>query len=204
MAKESVVYIIEDDPAVLDSLRLLISAAGYTVFCFASAETFLAAEHKEAGCIISDVRLPGISGLDMMRRLQASNSPLPIVFITGHGDIDMAVTAIKNGATDFIEKPFNHERLLSSLADALVKGQRPISRASDVDPELAAKVAELSERQRQVMSLVAVGRSNKEIAAELGISPRTVEVYRAHVMVKLGVKSMAELVKVALRTGVMA
>jgi two-component system response regulator FixJ len=189
------IALIEDDEAVLDSLRLLLESRGMTVRCFSSAEVFLDSIGKEPpDCIVSDVRMPGLSGLDLQRTLRAQGRRLPVILITGHGDIAMAVQAIKQGAFDFIEKPLDDERLIASIAQAVERGQR--ARVEQSERELLeARVAELSPRQVEVMHLVADGFSNKEIALKLDISPRTVENYRAWVMEKMGASNLADLVR---------
>lgn len=189
------IALIDDDPAVLDSLQMVLRGHGLQVLCFASAEAFLACPDKSSvDCVVSDVRMPGMTGLDLQRTLALLDSPLPLILVTGHGDIAMAVQAIKDGAVDFLEKPFDDQRLVDSIAKATASGGRLRSqRAAQAD--IAARMAELSERQRQVMDLVVEGLSNKEIAQQLGISPRTVENYRAWVMEKMDAGSLAELVR---------
>ena len=194
------IFVADDDEAVLDSLRLLLDGHGYAVAGFASGEALLEAlDAPDAApdCAVVDVRLPGLSGLELQQRLLQRNRDLPVIIITGHGDIDMAVRALKAGAFDFIEKPFDDGRLLDGLADALAGATRRKA-ATETVSTTAASYAELSERQRQVMDLVAEGAANKEIAARLGISPRTVEIYRAKVMEKMGARNLAGLVRMAL------
>lgn len=196
----STIFVADDDEAVLDSLRLLLEGRGYAVACFASGEALLEAlDAPDAApdCAVVDVRLPGLSGLELQQRLHQRNKGLPVIIITGHGDIDMAVRALKAGAFDFIEKPFDDGRLLDSLADAMAGATRRKA-ATETASTTAANYVELSERQRQVMDLVAEGMANKEIAGRLGISPRTVEIYRAKVMEKMGARNLAELVRMAL------
>ena len=196
------VYIVDDDDAVRDSLDLLLSAAGYQTHTFESADAFLADPPRAAGgCLVSDIRMPGMSGLELMETLQERGAACPVVLITGHGDVPMAVEAMKRGAHDFIEKPFDDERLVSAVSSALARGGGP-REAAKVDPEAAERLATLSRRERQVMEGLVSGRSNKEIARDYGISPRTVEVYRANVMGKMRAASLAELVQSALRAGV--
>jgi two-component system response regulator FixJ len=198
MSHKGLVYIVDDDDAVRDSLDLLLSAAGFETMTFDSAEAFLACAPKAAGgCLVSDIRMPGMSGLELMEGLRARGAACPIVLITGHGDVPMAVEAMKRGAHDFIEKPFDDERLLAAVSSALAPRG-----AMKVDPEIAGRLASLSRRERQVMEGLVGGRSNKEIARDHGISPRTVEVYRANVMSKMRAESLAELVQTALRAGV--
>jgi two-component system response regulator FixJ len=193
------IALIDDDEAVLDSLALFLKRKGITVTPFVSADAFLATGEgiKGYGAIVADVRMPGLSGVDLIRRLQADNITTPVILITGHGDVDMAVAAIKLGAFDFIEKPFDEERLLESIRSAVAQGRRRED-ASAETRELRARVDSLSERQRQVMELAASGLSNKEIGARLGISPRTVEIHRAWMMERMGARNLAELVRVTM------
>lgn len=188
------IALIEDDEAVLDSLRLLLESRGMRVQTFASVEAFLGAAPDGVACIVSDVRLPGLSGLDLQRRLKAEDRSVPLILITGHGDIAMAVSAIKDGAFDFIEKPYDGEELIASIDGALV-AERLSRLRTGQRAELVARIGELSPRQREVMHCVVEGLSNKQIAARLGISPRTVENYRAWVMQRLDATSLADLVR---------
>jgi two-component system response regulator FixJ len=190
------VALIEDDEAVLDSLGLLLEDRGLSVRRFTSAEVFLASvrDDEAPGCIVSDVRLPGLSGLELQRALKAEGMDVPVILITGHGDIAMAVTAMKEGAFDFVEKPYDAERLIAGIAKALAAGEELRSREGQ-RAELLQRLSELSPRQKEVMQLVAEGLSNKQIAHRLGISPRTVENYRAWVMERMGAANIAELVR---------
>lgn len=189
------IALIEDDEAVLDSLRLLLQGRGFSVETFSSAESFLASPRaKSSICIVSDVRLPGKSGVDLQRMLTARGIATPIVLITGHGDIAMAVTAMREGASDFIEKPYDAERLIASIVRALTASQRIKSHESE-RLLLSQRAAELSPRQREVMELVAAGLSSKQIAVRLGISHRTVENYRAWIMERMDAGNVAELVR---------
>jgi two-component system response regulator FixJ len=194
------IALVDDDEAVLDSLRLYFATTGYDVAAYSDAGSLLEALAAgfQADCIISDIRMPGLSGLDLQRELSDRDSAVPLILITGHGDIEMAVTAIKAGAHDFIEKPFDEQRLLASIEDAVSRRSRSVEEETET-AALAAKVAELSERQRQVMDLAVLGLTNKQIANQLGISPRTVESYRAWVMERMGAKNLAELVRLAMR-----
>lgn len=192
------VVLIDDDDAVLQSLRLLLQHRGLTVRCFYSVESFLEqAGDGEFDCVISDVRLPGMSGIDLQRELRRSRPGIPLILITGHGDVDMAVAAIKQGAVDFIEKPFDDDRLVTSITGAIERSKRLQSEQNE-RVLLEARVAELSPRQREVMALVVQGFANKEIAHRLDISSRTVENYRAWVMEKMGARNLADLVRKAL------
>jgi two-component system response regulator FixJ len=189
------IALIEDDDAVLDSLRLLLEGQRMAVRCFNSAEAFLAAgADSTSTCIVSDVRMPRMTGLDLQRELKARSSSVPVILITGHGDIAMAVSAMREGAFDFIEKPYDAEQLIASIEKALAVDQK-IRTSQSHKAALMARMSELSPRQREVMQLVADGLSNKQIAQQLGISPRTVENYRAWVMERMGAANVAELVR---------
>jgi two-component system response regulator FixJ len=187
------IALIEDDAAVLDSLRTLLESRSMAVQCFTSVEAFLASGHRPA-CIVSDVRLPRRSGLDLQRTLKESGSQVPVILITGHGDIAMAVAAMRDGAYDFVEKPYDADQLIASIQNALTAQQKLGLRAEEKQL-LLQRMAELSPRQKEVMLLVAEGLSNKQIAAQLGISPRTVENYRAWVMERLDASNIADLVR---------
>jgi two-component system, LuxR family, response regulator FixJ len=189
------IALIEDDEAALHSLRLLLEEHGMEVQCFESAEALLAAGNaRTVACIVTDVRMPGMSGIDLQRVLKMQGSVVPVILITGHGDIAMAVSAIKEGAADFLEKPYDAERLIASIQAALASEPELRSRQAQ-KTELLKRIAELSPRQTEVMRLVADGLSNKEIASRLGISPRTVENYRAWVMERMGAVNVADLVR---------
>jgi two-component system response regulator FixJ len=189
------IALIEDDDAVLDSLRLLLQSRGFAVTGFKSAETFLCSiQAKSMDCIVSDVRLPGKSGVDLQRLLKAKGIETPIILITGHGDIAMAVTAMREGASDFIEKPYDAELLIASIERTLATKQR-VKSLENERQLLSQRAAELSPRQREVMDLVAAGLSSKQIAARLGISHRTVENYRAWIMERMDAGNVAELVR---------
>jgi len=194
------IAIIDDDEAVLDSLRLYFGRQSIETTCFASAKEFLSA--TEAGrrfdCIVSDVRMPGLSGLDLVQRVKNIGLAAPVVLITGHGDVDMAVAAIKVGAFDFIEKPFDEARLLASIKTAIEKHQQPEIDTAELE-ELRSRFDTLSARQRQVMELAVAGLSNKEIGSQLKISPKTVENHRAWVMERIGARNIADLVRIAMK-----
>src|SRR5262249_1251424 len=194
------IAVIDDDEAVLDSLKLYFTRQDIESACFASARDFLTEIEKgrRFNCIVSDVRMPGMSGLDLVQRLKASGSAPPIILITGHGDVDMAVAAIKVGAFDFIEKPFDEARLLSSIRNAIEKYQQPEIDAAELG-KLQSRFNTLSTRQRQVMELAVAGLSNKEIGTKLKISPKTVENHRAWVMERIGPRNIAELVRIAMK-----
>ena len=192
------VALIDDDEAVLRSLQLLLRNRGIDVHCFMSAESFLEAVDRQSfSPIVCDVRMPGLTGLGLQQELKRRQNSTPLILITGHGDIAMAVRAIKDGAFDFIEKPFDDERLVASIVAAEEKGQKHAAEESQ-RADLEARLAALSPRERQVMTLVAEGLANKEIALRLEISPRTVESYRAWVMEKMGAVNLADLVRKAM------
>ena len=198
MTAERVVHVIDDDADVRQSLAFLLTAAGLTVRMHDSAVSFLDVlpEIKD-GCVVTDVRMPGMDGLELQRRLRQLKAKLPVIVMTGHGDVPLAVEAMKSGAVDFIEKPFEDETLLSAIRSALARQ----AQASDRDARATAiqqRIAKLSEREREVLDRLVAGKANKVIAFELGISPRTVEVYRANVMTKMQADSLSELVRMAL------
>ncbi|MCA6114674.1 response regulator [Bradyrhizobium sp. WSM 1738] len=195
------IALIEDDEAILRSLSMLLESRGIPVSPYASAESFLAASVTPSPqCVVSDVRMPGMSGIELQQELKKRGSAVPVILITGHGDIAMAVQAIKQGAFDFIEKPFNDERLIESISQAIESGHRRSVEQSE-RALLKARVAELSPRQIEVMQLVADGFSNKEIAHKLNLSPRTVENYRAWMMEKMAAKNLADLVRKVIALG---
>lgn len=193
------IAVIDDDEAVLDSLRLYFARQNIETSCFESAKDFLAAiaSGQRFDCIVSDVRMPGMSGLDLVYRLKQNGLTAPVILITGHGDVDMAVAAIKVGAFDFIEKPFDEARLLASIRNAIEKKQQPEIDATELE-KLRSRFNSLSARQRQVMELAVTGLSNKEIGSQLKISPKTVENHRAWVMERIGARNIAELVRIAM------
>lgn len=189
------IALIEDDDAILRSLAMLLQSRGMSVRSYPSAELFLERLGIDVpNCVVSDIRMPGLSGLELQHELKKRDVAVPIILITGHGHIAMAVKAIKDGAFDFIEKPFDEERLLESIGAAIERGLRERIE-HDERASLEARASELSPRQLEVMNLVAEGRSNKEIAIRLDISPRTVENYRAWVMEKMGANNLADLVR---------
>jgi two-component system, LuxR family, response regulator FixJ len=192
--------LIDDDAAVRDALQLYFTRKRVSTTCFSAAEDFLeAANGREPfDCIVADVRMPGISGLDLVKYLNDRGSLRPIILITGHGDIDMAVSAVKAGAFDFIEKPFDESRLLAGIRDAVEKSRERVSEAAHLE-QMQARYASLSARQRQVMEFAAAGLSNKEIGAKLNISPKTVENHRAWVMERIGARNIAELVRISMQ-----
>ena len=200
MADPIHIALIDDDEAVLDSLALYLARHDVKASRFKRTEDFLAALDRAPAfdCVVSDVRLPGMSGIELARRLAERRFATPIILITGHGDIDMAVSAIKIGAFDFIEKPFDEARLLASIRNAVEKGRQQASDAGEL-AELRSRFDALSARQRQVMELTVAGLSNKEIAIELDISTKTVENHRAWVMERIGARNLADLVRMAMQ-----
>ena len=195
------VHVIDDDAAMRDSLNFLLDSAGFEVTLFETAQQFLDALPALAfGCVISDVRMPGIDGIELLKRLRTLNSGFPIVVMTGHGDVPLAVEAMKLGAMDFLEKPFEDERLIAMI-EAALRVAEPTAKSDAVAQDIAARVASLSPRERQVMDGLVAGLSNKLIAREYDISPRTIEVYRANVMTKMQAGSLSELVRLAMRAG---
>lgn len=204
MSDQTTIYVVDDDQAVRDSLAFLLRTARLRVEEFESATAFLSAAPKiEASCIITDVRMPGLSGIDLLRKLKAEARTIPVIVITGHGDIPLAVEAMKLGAFDFLEKPFNDDALLESVKSAL-KQVKAAGRRETEKADILARIATLSARERQVLDGLVAGHPNKTIAYDLDISPRTVEIYRANVMTKMAAGSLSELVRMALTAGLMA
>lgn len=197
MASKSVIHIVEDDRQMRDSLVELLEEAGYAVRAYTRAEELLGRDAAlEPGCIVSDVRMPGIDGLMLLQRLRINGSTLPLMLITGHGDVSMAVTAMKAGAVDFLEKPFEADALLAAIDGAL--GHRSGETGAE-DAEAARQLLlRLSPRESEVFDHLVAGRSNKEIAARIGISRRTVEFHRAHIMEKTAAKGLPDLVRLSL------
>ncbi len=194
------VSIIDDEASVRDAVAMLLETHGLSVACYEGADAFLAAPFA-AGCIVSDVRMPEVSGLDLLRQLQSEGDPRPLLLMTGHGDVELAVQAIKLGAFDFVEKPFSNERLIASVEDALVASESSLKERLERD-DLKSRYAGLSDRQRDTMQLLIRGLSNKEIGQQLGISPRTVEIHRTWVMTKMSARSIADLVRMAMALGI--
>jgi len=193
-----VVHVIDDDADVRQSLAFLLTASGFTVRVHESAVTFLTVlPEATEGCVITDIRMPQMNGLELQRRLGEMKAGLPVIVMTGHGDVPLAVEAMKAGAVDFIEKPFDDEVLLSAVRSALSRRARESERDART-LEIQGRLKRLSEREREVLDRLVAGKANKVIAFELGISPRTVEVYRANVMTKMQADSLSELVRMAL------
>jgi RNA polymerase sigma factor (sigma-70 family) len=192
------VYVVDDDEAVRDSLQFLLEGAGYRVACYDSAEAFLTGfDAKAIACLVLDVRMPGKSGLELQELLLAQGHKLPIVFITGHGDVPMAVSAMKRGAADFIEKPFDQAALKATVEKMLARARSEAAERERrrINAELLAK---LTPREQNVLERIVAGRLNKQIADDLGISIKTVEAHRANIMDKLRARTVADLMKVAL------
>jgi FixJ family two-component response regulator len=197
----SVVYVVDDDAAVRDSLQMLLNSVGLQSRLFASAAEFL--DHHDPaqpGCLVADVRMPGMSGLELQEELNRRNSTLPVVFITGHGDVVMAVDAMKAGALDFIEKPFRDHELLDRIHDMLER-EEELRADNSVIAEIRTRKSQLTARESEVMDRVAKGQANKVIALDLGVSQRTVEIHRARVMEKMGARSLAALVRMVAKLG---
>ena len=203
MTSDNLVHIIDDDEAVRESLSFLLRTARMDVRTYESAASFLSVLRKiETGCIITDVRMPEISGVDLLRRLKELGVGIPVIVITGHGDVQLAVEAMKIGAVDFIEKPFDDELLLTAVKSALNRSGKDARQQAE-RADLHDKLSVLSTREREVLEGLVAGKPNKIIAFDLGISPRTVEIYRAHVMTKMDAGSLSELVRMALIAGLL-
>ena len=201
MAHRGKVYVIDDDEAMRDSLDFLLAAADFQVSLFETALDFLEAlPTLDFGCVVSDVRMPDIDGIELLKRLKAGGSLFPVVIMTGHGDVPLAVEAMKLGAMDFLEKPFEDDRLIGMIEAALRRAE-PSVKNEAATIEIQSRIASLSPRERQVMDGLIAGLSNKLIAREYDISPRTIEVYRANVMTKMQAASLSELVRLAMRGG---
>ena len=193
-----VVHIVDDDVDVRKSLGFLLATADFAVRLYESATAFLATEPKEVdGCVVTDVRMPGIDGIEFLRQLKARGLAVPVIVMTGHADVALAVQAMKEGAADFIEKPFDDQVLIDAIRSALDNRGEPVA-AHPQSTEIRKNLATLSERERQVLDGLVSGLPNKTIAYDLGISPRTVEIHRANVMSKMGAGSLSHLVRMAL------
>lgn len=198
MAEAPLVHVVDDDEAVRDSLSLLLESAGFSVRTYDSATAFLKAlPNRATGCVLTDVCMPDLDGLELQRRLTQLGVGLPVIVMTGHGDVPIAVEALKAGAADFLEKPFDDTQLLAAVSSALAASQRTRDEEAAV-AEIATRLASLTPREREVLDRLVVGQPNKTIAYDLGSSPRTVEVHRARVMEKMGARSLPELVRMAI------
>jgi two-component system response regulator FixJ len=198
MPFESTVHVIDDDEALRDSLTFLLRTARLDVLSYPSGTAFLEAlPEANLSCVITDVRMPGMSGIDLLRRLRERKISVPVIVITGHGDIPLAVEAMRIGAIDFLEKPFDDEVLIASVKTALRQKEGEVKRHGE-RAEIEGRLAALSNRERDVLDGLVAGRANKQIAFDLGISPRTVEIYRANLMSKMQAGSLSDLVRMAL------
>jgi len=201
-SKVPTVFVVDDDASLRGALARLLHSAGYQTETFASAEGFLAQSRFDApGCILLDVRMPGLNGLELQQTLAAADRQLPIVFITGHGDVPTSVRAMKAGAEDFLPKPFDDEELLKAVAQALNKSQREQNERTEV-AEIRKRLSSLTPREREVLCHVVAGQLNKQIAADLSIAEKTIKVHRARVMEKMGASSLAGLVAMTARIGI--
>jgi two-component system response regulator FixJ len=202
MPDSGVVHVIDDDEAMRESVAFLLSTAQIEVRSYESALKFLEAlPGAEPGCIVTDVRMPGMSGLDLLRKLGSARAPFPVIVITGHGDVPLAVEAMKLGAVEFLEKPFEDDALLSAVRAALSHHALQAKRVAEL-ADIRRRLDALSARERQVLDGLIAGHPNKTIAYDLGISSRTVEIYRANVMIKMHAASLSDLVRMALTAGV--
>jgi two-component system, LuxR family, response regulator FixJ len=197
MSANGTVHVVDDDPAMRDSLRLLLEASGFIVRTHDSAVAFLAEGPGASGCVLTDVRMPEIDGLELQRRLHARRLPLPVIVMTGQGDIALAVNAMREGAVDFLEKPFEADALIEAVGRALEQSER-LHEADAMRARAAAQVASLTPREREVLDLLITGLPNKAIANKLGASPRTIEVHRARVLEKLRARGLPDLVRLVL------
>jgi RNA polymerase sigma factor (sigma-70 family) len=196
--RNSTVYIVDDDQAIRHAMELLMRSVGLDYEIFHSGDDFLSGHTNDrAGCLVLDIRMPGLGGLELQEKLNEMGSTLPIIFITGHGDVPMAVEAMQKGAVDFIQKPFRDQELLDQISEALKTDQERRS-ARDEKTEVSNRLEKLTKREREVMDLVVTGKPNKVIAYELGVSQRTVEIHRARVMEKMEARSLADLVRMHL------
>ena len=203
MASEAIVHVIDDDEAVRDSLSFLLRSAKMDVRAYESATAFLdALPDAGAGCIVTDVRMPDLNGIDLLRRLRERGIMMPVIVMTGHGDVPLAVEAMKIGAADFFEKPFDDDALIAAVRAALGSWEQS-ARGETERAETLERFAALTAREREVLDGLIAGKPNKIIAFDLGISPRTVEIYRANVMTKMNAGSLSELVRMALQAGLL-
>jgi two-component system, LuxR family, response regulator FixJ len=199
MITDATVFIVDDNNSVRDSLRWLVQSVGLNVETYASAQEFLDSyDYGRAGCLLLDVRMPGMSGLELQEKLAEENIDIPIIIITGHGDVPMAIRAMKSGAMDFIEKPFNDQMLLERIQQAIEVDAKTRTAKSEFD-KIQECMDLLTPREREVMDLLALGKCNKTIAAELGLSARTVEIHRGRVLEKMNAGTVCELARMAVQ-----
>jgi two-component system, LuxR family, response regulator FixJ len=204
MPDKPVIHVIDDDEAMRESLSFLLGTAHFAVRVHDSALRFLEVlPHAEPGCIVTDVRMPSMTGLELLRQLATLDAGFAVIVITGHGDVPLAVEAMKLGAVDFLEKPFDDEALIAAVRAALNRRERERERETE-KLEILGRIAALSNRERQVLDGLVAGQPNKTIAFDLGISPRTVEIYRANLMTKMQASSLSDLVRMALTAGILA
>jgi FixJ family two-component response regulator len=202
LGESAMVFVVDDDPAIRKALTRLLRAAGFDVCDFASPQAFLEAHDPATpGCLVLDVAMPGLNGLELQQALAASGCARSIIFITGHGDIPMSVRAMKAGAVDFLTKPIDDELLLAAIETALARDSLARRARADID-SISQRLATLTDREREVLEHVVAGRLNKQIAAELGTVEKTIKVHRGRVMSKMGVHSVADLVRDAQRAGI--
>ena len=197
MAATPLVHVVDDDDAVRDSLTLLLESAGFAVRTYGSATALLEATMGTIGCVVTDVRMPEMDGLELQRRLAETGAGLPVIVMTGHGDVPIAVEAMRAGAADFLEKPFDDGQLLASVRRAIAASER-VRDETEAAADIAARLTSLTPKEREVLDKLVEGLPNKTIAYDLGSSPRTVEVHRARVMEKMGARSLPELVRMTI------
>ena len=198
MNTQGTIFVVDDEPAVRDSLQVLLGTYGFAVETYSTAAAFLdRADKHRPGCLVADVRMPGMSGIELQRELSRRGNPMPVIVITGHGDVPMAVDALKAGAMDFLEKPLNDEALVRSIRAALERDERSRAEGQELS-RLGERMGRLTGREREVMMLIVDGLANNAVAEKLGISARTVEHYRANIMQKMEASSFAELVRMAI------
>ena len=198
MKKNPVVMVVDDDSGVRNAMRILLKSVGIEATLYASAQEFLASyQPAQPGCLVLDIRMPGMSGLELQQQLNLRGAVIPVIFMTGHGDIPMAVEAMQHGAFDFLQKPFRDQDLLDRIQRAVVKDQQ-LRASLGEHARIRSHLATLTAREREVLDLMARGKQNKAIAQDLGVSPRTVEIHRSRVMEKMQVTSVAELVRMLL------
>lgn len=197
---DGTVHIVDDDDAIRDSLSLLLGAAGFEVATYPSAEAFLSATTQGPGCVLIDVRMPGMGGLELQEELARQGRRIPVILMTGHADVPIAVKAMKAGALDFVEKPFEEKAMLAAIKGAFRLGVEA-ARAEAEDAQIGSRLAHLTPREREVLEALVAGKPNKIIAYDLSISPRTVEIHRARVMEKMEARTLSDLVRMALSVG---